>query len=55
MTFKEGTEHLGLDQESGEWSRFTEEEEPGKGKLSGSVKNGMKTRMRAAKAKTVCA
>ena len=33
--FKEGTEHLGLDQESGEWSRFTEEEEPGKGKLSG--------------------
>ena len=35
VTFKEGTEHLGLDQESGEWSRFTEEEEPGKGKLSG--------------------
>ena len=35
VTFKEGTEHLGLGQETGEWSRFTEEEEPGEGKLSG--------------------
>ena len=35
VTFKEGAEHLGLGQESGEWSRFTEEEEPGEGKLSG--------------------
>ena len=25
VTFKEGAEHLGLGQESGEWSRFTEE------------------------------
>ena len=35
VAFKEGAEHLGLGQESGEWSRFTEEEETGEGKLSG--------------------
>ena len=36
VAFKEEAEHLGLDQESGEWSRFTEkEEETGEGKLSG--------------------
>ena len=34
MTFKEDTEHLGLGQESGECSMFTEEE-TGEGKLSG--------------------
>ena len=33
--FKEEAEYLGLDQESGEWSMFTEEEETGEGKLSG--------------------
>ena len=35
VAFKEEAEHLGLDQESGEWSIFTEEEETGEGKLSG--------------------
>ena len=35
MAFKEEAEHLGLDQESGEWSRFMEEEGTGEGKLSG--------------------
>ena len=35
VEFKEEAEHLGLDQESGEWSMFTEEEETGEGKLSG--------------------
>ena len=35
VAFKEGAEHLRLGQESGEWSRFTEEEETGEGKLSG--------------------
>ena len=35
MAFKEEAEHLGLSQESGEWSMFTEEEETGEGKLSG--------------------
>ena len=36
VAFKEEAEHLGLDQESGDWSRFTEkEEETGEGKLSG--------------------
>ena len=34
VAFKEDTEHLGLGQESGEWSMFTEEE-TGEGKLSG--------------------
>ena len=34
VAFKEDTEHLGLGQESGEWSIFTEEE-TGEGKLSG--------------------
>ena len=34
VTFKEDTEHLGLGQESGEWSMFTEEE-TGEEKLSG--------------------
>ena len=34
VTFKEDTEHLGLGQESGECSRFTEEG-TGEGKLSG--------------------
>ena len=33
VAFKEDTEHLGLGQESGEWSMFTEEE-TGEGKLS---------------------
>ena len=35
VAFKEEAEHLELDQESGEWSRLTEEEETGEGKLSG--------------------
>ena len=35
VTFREEVEHLGLDQESGEWSRFMEEDETGEGKLSG--------------------
>ena len=35
VAFKEEAEHLGLDQESGEWSRFTEKEEAGERKLSG--------------------
>ena len=35
VAFKEEAEHLGLGQESGEWSMFTEEEETGEGKLSG--------------------
>ena len=35
VAFKEEAEHLGLDQESGEWSRFMEEEGTGGGKLSG--------------------
>ena len=35
VAFKEEAEHLGLDQESGEWSRFMEEEGTGEGKLSG--------------------
>ena len=55
VAFKEEVEHLGLGQESGEWSMSTEEEETGEEKLSGSVKNGMRTRRRAAKTKIVCA
>ena len=35
VAFKEEAEHLGLGQESGEWSMFTEEEETGERKLSG--------------------
>ena len=35
VAFKEEAEHLGLDQESGEYSNFMEEEENGEGKLSG--------------------
>ena len=35
MAFKEEAEHLGLGQESGEWSTSTEEEETGEEKLSG--------------------
>ena len=35
MVFKEEAEHLGLGQESGEWSTSTEEEETGEEKLSG--------------------
>ena len=35
VAFKEEAEHLGLGQESGEWSMFTEEKETGEGKLSG--------------------
>ena len=35
VAFKEEAEHLGLSHESGEWSRFMEEEETGEGKLSG--------------------
>ena len=35
VTFREEVEHRGLDQESGEWSRFMEEDETGEGKLSG--------------------
>ena len=35
VAFKEEAEHLGLGQESGEWSTSTEEEETGKEKLSG--------------------
>ena len=35
VAFREEAEHLGLGQESGEWSMFTEEEETGEGKLSG--------------------
>ena len=35
VTFREEVEDLGLDQESGEWSRFMEEDETGEGKLSG--------------------
>ena len=35
VTFREEVEHLGLDQESGEWSRIMEEDETGEGKLSG--------------------
>ena len=38
VTFREEIEHLGLDQESGEWSRFMEEDETGEGKLSGERK-----------------
>ena len=34
LAFKEEAEHLGLDQESGEWSTSTEEEETGEEKLS---------------------
>ena len=34
MAFKEEAEHLGLDQESGEWFTSTEEEETGEEKLS---------------------
>ena len=36
VTFKEDTEHVGLGQESGECSRFTEEG-TGEGKLSGGA------------------
>ena len=35
MAFKEEAEHLGLGQESGEWSTSTEEEETREEKLSG--------------------
>ena len=35
VAFKEEAEHLGLGQESGEWSTSTEEEETGDEKLSG--------------------
>ena len=35
LAFKEEADYLGLGQESGEWSMFTEEEETGEGKLSG--------------------
>ena len=35
VAFKEEAEHLGLDQESGEWSTFTEEEDNGEEELSG--------------------
>ena len=35
VAFKEEAEHLGLGQESGEWSTSTEEEETGEEKLSG--------------------
>ena len=35
VAFKEEAEHLGLGQESGEWSMFTEEEETGERELSG--------------------
>ena len=35
VAFKEEAEHLGLGQESGEWSMSTEEEETGQEKLSG--------------------
>ena len=55
VAIKEEAEHLGLGQESGEWSMSMEGEEPEKENCLGSVKNGMKTRMRASKTKTVCA
>ena len=35
VAFKEGAEHLGPDQESGEWSTSTEKEETGEEKMSG--------------------
>ena len=35
MAFKEEAEHMGLGQESGEWSTFTEEEDNGEEELSG--------------------
>ena len=54
VTFKEDTEHLGLGQESGSVP-CSRKKKPEKENCPGSVKNGMKTRMRAAKTKTVCA
>ena len=55
VEFKEEAEHLGLGQESGEWSMSTEEEETGEENCPGSVKNGMRTQMRAATIKIVYA
>ena len=40
VAFKEEAEHLGLGQESGEWSMSTEEEETGEEKLSGECEEG---------------
>ena len=55
VAFKEEAEYLGLGQESGEWSTSTEEKDTKGGNLSGSVKYGMRTRMRAATIRIVFA
>ena len=53
VAFKEETELLGLEQESGEWP--TVEQDAEEKKLSGGVESGMKIRRRAAMTKIVYA
>ena len=53
VTFSEEAEHLGLDQESGEWP--TSEEDAEEEKSSGSPMNGKKTQRGAAMTKIVYA
>ena len=55
VAIKEEAKHLGLGQESVSGPCSRKKKKPEKENCPGSVKNGMKTRMRAAKTKTVCA
>ena len=54
VVFKEGAEHLGLEQESGEWPTVEEDAEEEKN-CPGSAKSGMKIWRRAAMTKIVYA